>query len=172
MQEGLQDSAEVAEQRKREELQRSLWDLGLSWGLVLVCCTHHLGHWLHGLGWHGLAHGPLLTALANPIVSLALGSVALLGPGRPLIQDGILSLSRCLPLPCWQLCCLALHSSVARCVHARPRRPRPTCSSLAECCHCVCFSLVSLLFCQMTLSEGRERGLRVRLLVGAGATPT
>ncbi|BDA41935.1 probable copper-transporting ATPase SynA [Coccomyxa sp. Obi] len=94
LEEGLQDSAEASEQRKRDELQRSLWDLGLSWGLVLVCCTHHLGHWLHGLGWHGLAHGPLLNALANPTVSLALGSVALLGPGRPLIKDGLVSLAR------------------------------------------------------------------------------
>ncbi len=94
LEEGLQDSAEASEARKREELQRSLWDLGLSWGLVLVCCTHHLGHWLHGLGWHGLAHGPLLNALANPTVSLALGSVALLGPGRPLIKDGLVSLAR------------------------------------------------------------------------------
>ncbi|CAL8460709.1 g240 [Coccomyxa elongata] len=94
LEEGLQDSAEASEVRKRAELQRSLWDLGLSWGLVLVCCTHHLGHWLHGLGWHGLAHGPLLNALANPTVSLALGSVALLGPGRPLIKDGLVSLAR------------------------------------------------------------------------------
>ena len=51
--EGLQDSAESVQERKQQELQRSLWDLGLAWGLVLVCCTHHLGHWLHGLGWHG-----------------------------------------------------------------------------------------------------------------------
>ena len=48
--EGLEDAAGAAEARKRAELARSLWDLGLSWGLVLVCCTHHLGHWLHGLG--------------------------------------------------------------------------------------------------------------------------
>ncbi len=94
VEEGLQDSAEASEQRKRDELQRSLWDLGLSWGLVLVCCTHHLGHFLHGLGWHGLAHGPILDALANPTVSLALGTVALLGPGRPLIKEGLLSLFR------------------------------------------------------------------------------
>jgi len=94
VEEGLQDSAESAEQRKREELQRSLWDLGLSWGLVLVCCTHHLGHWLHSLGWHSMAHGPILDALANPAVSLTLGSVALLGPGRPLIKDGLVSLVR------------------------------------------------------------------------------
>ena len=42
-----------------------------------------------------MAHGPLLTALANPAVSLTLGSVALLGPGRPLIRDGLTSLARC-----------------------------------------------------------------------------
>lgn len=42
----------------------------------------------------GMAHGPILTALSNPTVSLGLGSVALLGPGRPLIKDGLLSLIR------------------------------------------------------------------------------
>lgn len=41
-----------------------------------------------------MAHGPILNALANPTVSLGLGSVALLGPGRPLIKDGLLSLIR------------------------------------------------------------------------------
>ena len=56
--EGLQDSAESVQERKQAELQRSLWDLGLAWGLVLVCCTHHLGHWLHGLGWHGARSHP------------------------------------------------------------------------------------------------------------------
>lgn len=45
-------------------------------------------------GWHGVAHGPLLSALANPAVSVTLGSVALLGPGRPLIRDGLESLLR------------------------------------------------------------------------------
>jgi len=42
----------------------------------------------------GMAHGPILNALSNPTVSLGLGSVALLGPGRPLIKDGLLSLIR------------------------------------------------------------------------------
>ncbi len=51
------------QERKQQELQRSLWDLGLAWGLVLVCCTHHLGHWLHGLGWHGAVLAPLLHLL-------------------------------------------------------------------------------------------------------------
>ena len=67
VEEGLADSAEAVQERKRAELQRSLWDLGLAWGLVLVCCTHHLGHWLHGLGWHGEA--ALLAALPQPLCS-------------------------------------------------------------------------------------------------------
>ena len=41
-----------------------------------------------------MAHGPFLNALSNPTVSLGLGTVALLGPGRPLIKDGIISLIR------------------------------------------------------------------------------
>ena len=50
-----------------------------------------------GMSWllcAGMAHGPILNALSNPTVSLGLGSVALLGPGRPLIKDGLLSLIR------------------------------------------------------------------------------
>lgn len=62
---------------------------------MAVCCTHHLGHFLHELGWHGAAHGPLLAALAQPGVSLALGAAALAGPGRPLVVDGAKSLFRC-----------------------------------------------------------------------------
>jgi len=72
-------------------------DLAAAWGLVAVCCTHHLGHFLHELGWHGAAHGPLLAALAQPGVSLALGAAALAGPGRPLVVDGAKSLWRCVP---------------------------------------------------------------------------
>ena len=72
-------------------------DLAVAWGLVAVCCTHHLGHFLHELGWHGAAHGPLLAALAQPGVSLALGAAALAGPGRPLVVDGAKSLWRCVP---------------------------------------------------------------------------
>ena len=49
-------------------------------------------------GWHGAAHGPLLNALSSPAVSVTLGSVALLGPGRPLIRDGLESLLRWSPL--------------------------------------------------------------------------
>jgi len=58
---------------------------------------------LHGLGWHGAAHGPVLSALAQPGVSLALGAAALAGPGRPLVRDGARALARCGPcntLPC------------------------------------------------------------------------
>lgn len=56
----------------------------------------------------GMAHGPILNALSNPAVSLGLGSVALLGPGRPLIKDGILSLIRChiAEPPCIMMLCM------------------------------------------------------------------
>ena len=75
--EGLQDSAESVQERKQQELQRSLWDLGLAWGLVLICCTHHLGHWLHGLGWHGKA----LSALHPSVCHVFHFKQAHSGPG-------------------------------------------------------------------------------------------
>ena len=49
---------------------------------------------MNALSAAGMAHGPILNALSNPTVSLGLGTVALLGPGRPLIKDGIMSLIR------------------------------------------------------------------------------
>ena len=71
----MQDSAESVQERKQQELQRSLWDLGLAWGLVLVCCTHHLGHWLHGLGWHGKRYAastrPATGLMAHTVMGLA-----------------------------------------------------------------------------------------------------
>jgi Cu2+-exporting ATPase len=90
----LSDEAEKADARKAEELQRSLLNLGVAWGLALLCCTHHVGHWLHALGYHGLAHGSLMTAMGNPWISGALGAFALLGPGRTLVRDGAVSLYR------------------------------------------------------------------------------
>ncbi len=81
--EGLQDSAESVQERKQQELQRSLWDLGLAWGLVLICCTHHLGHWLHGLGWHGKA----LSALHPSVCHVFHFEQAHSGPGPCAASD-------------------------------------------------------------------------------------
>ena len=91
---GLLGDAERADEKRSEELQRSLVDLGVAWTLALLCCTHHLGHWLHAAGFHGLAHGAFMGAMANPWLSGALGAFALLGPGRKVVRDGALSLYR------------------------------------------------------------------------------
>ena len=89
---------EKSQQAKQAELQKSILDLGIAWSLALICCTHHLGHWLHGLGLHQVAHLPILNTMhqtfSNPAASAALGAVALLGPGRTLLMDGALSLAR------------------------------------------------------------------------------
>lgn len=66
----------------QDEARRSLVDLAIAWLLVGACCAHHAGHLLHALGYHEVAHAPLLVALADPRVSGALGAFALLGPGR------------------------------------------------------------------------------------------
>ena len=42
-----------------------------------------------------LAHAPLLHAMGSPVASAALGALALIGPGRKILVDGILSLVRC-----------------------------------------------------------------------------
>ncbi|KAK9846485.1 hypothetical protein WJX81_005091 [Elliptochloris bilobata] len=64
---GLADEAAASEARRRGELQRSMVDLAVAWGLVA------------------------------PGVSLALGAAALAGPGRPLVVDGAKSLVRGVP---------------------------------------------------------------------------
>ena len=96
--EGLAGEAEHAEAAKQAELRRSLLDLAIAWSLALICCTHHLGHWLHSLGLHSVAHLPLLNTahqvFSNPAASAALGAFALLGPGRKLLVDGTARLAR------------------------------------------------------------------------------
>lgn len=95
---GMLGDTETRQQAKQAELQKSILDLGIAWSLALVCCTHHLGHWLHSLGLHQFAHLPILNTMhqtfSNPAASAALGAVALLGPGRKLLVDGALSLAR------------------------------------------------------------------------------
>lgn len=68
--------------RVQAEARASVINLGVAWALVALCCTHHAGHVLHAMGYHEVAHAPLLTLLADPRVSGALGAFALLGPGR------------------------------------------------------------------------------------------
>ena len=41
--------------------------LGFAWTLVAMCCLHHAGHALHDLGFHAVAHLPLLHAMGTPI---------------------------------------------------------------------------------------------------------
>ncbi|PRW05833.1 copper-transporting ATPase chloroplastic [Chlorella sorokiniana] len=94
---GVADDAAALSERKQEELKKSTRDLAFAWGLALVCCTHHLGHMLHAMGLHQFAHTEFMHALGNPWVSGALGALALLGPGRPLLVDGALSLVRGAP---------------------------------------------------------------------------
>lgn len=71
-----------AEERRAAEARAASLNLAVAWGLVLLCCSHHFGHLAHAVGLHGVAHGPLMTALGSPPVAGALGAFALLGPGR------------------------------------------------------------------------------------------
>lgn len=85
-------AATERERRDAEEARRATLNLALAWALVALCCTHHAGHIFHALGYHSLAHSPVMEVLGNPLVSGALGALALLGPGRPLIVDGFRAL--------------------------------------------------------------------------------
>ncbi|KAF8061329.1 PAA2 [Scenedesmus sp. PABB004] len=85
-------ASDEADARRAEEARASLVNLGLAWALVLLCCSHHLGHLLHALGYHQFAHTPFMALMGQPAVSGALGAFALLGPGRTLLVDGLRSL--------------------------------------------------------------------------------
>eukprot|EP00898_Chlorokybus_atmophyticus_P007014 jgi/Chlat1/7313/Chrsp58S06935 len=65
-----------------------------AWGLVAVCCLGHVGHHLHHMGLHSLAHGPVLTAFEHPWTQCAIAAAALLGPGRELLADGVQAFRR------------------------------------------------------------------------------
>lgn len=91
--ETMRDPGEVAEERERA-VRKATIDVIVAWTLALVCCSHHIGHVLHFLGVHSLAHHPALMAMHNPWVSALTAAVALLGPGRSVLADGFRSLSK------------------------------------------------------------------------------
>lgn len=91
---GLLAAADTLNASKAAELRAGLLNLGLAWGLVALCCTHHVGHILHTAGFHEFAHTPFLHALGSPAASATLGALALLGPGRSILVNGVLSLIR------------------------------------------------------------------------------
>lgn len=91
---GLLAAADTLNASKAAELRAGLLNLGLAWGLVALCCTHHVGHILHAAGFHEFAHTPFLHALGSPAASATLGALALLGPGRSILINGVLSLIR------------------------------------------------------------------------------
>lgn len=84
--------SDEAEAKREADARRSLINLGMAWSLVLLCCSHHIGHMLHMMGYHQFAHTPFMAFMSNPSVSGALGAFALFGPGRTLLLDGAKSL--------------------------------------------------------------------------------
>ncbi len=63
---GLLASAKLAEEAKQEELRKGLLDLGVAWGLVAVCCAHHVGHFAHAMGCEPRQAGQSLGCQAYP----------------------------------------------------------------------------------------------------------
>ncbi len=49
---GFLEGADETEASRAAELRAGVLNLGLAWGLVALCCTHHAGHMLHGTGLH------------------------------------------------------------------------------------------------------------------------
>ena len=49
---GLLEAADASEADRAAELRAGVLNLGMAWGLVALCCTHHMGHALHAAGFH------------------------------------------------------------------------------------------------------------------------
>ncbi|GJP57652.1 hypothetical protein CLOP_g14524, partial [Closterium sp. NIES-67] len=87
---------EAAERRQRA-VARARVDVAVAGVLAGLCCAHHVGHLLHGMGLHALAHGPWMAVLDDVRVRSAIAAVALLGPARDLLWDGMRALLRLSP---------------------------------------------------------------------------
>ncbi|OEL16438.1 Copper-transporting ATPase PAA2, chloroplastic [Dichanthelium oligosanthes] len=74
--------------RKEELLGRSRGRVAFAWTLVALCCGSHASHILHSLGIH-VGHGTFLDLLHNSYVKCGIATVALLGPGRDILFDGL-----------------------------------------------------------------------------------
>ncbi|KAL5783529.1 hypothetical protein ACOSP7_008558 [Xanthoceras sorbifolium] len=75
--------------RKKEELlAKSRNRVAFAWTLVALCCGSHASHILHSLGIH-VAHGSFWELLHNSYVKGGFALVALFGPGRELLFDGL-----------------------------------------------------------------------------------
>uniref|UniRef100_A0A453IWR0 HMA domain-containing protein n=1 Tax=Aegilops tauschii subsp. strangulata TaxID=200361 RepID=A0A453IWR0_AEGTS len=74
--------------RKSELLTRSRGRVAFAWTLVALCCGSHASHLLHSLGIH-IGHGTFLDVLHNSYVKCGIAVVALFGPGRDILFDGL-----------------------------------------------------------------------------------
>ena len=52
--------SDEAETKRAAEARASLVNLVVAGSLVVLCCTHHVGHLLHALGYHQFAHGAFM----------------------------------------------------------------------------------------------------------------
>ncbi|XP_051183175.1 copper-transporting ATPase PAA2, chloroplastic [Lolium perenne] len=74
--------------RKAELLARSRGRVAFAWTLVALCCGAHATHLLHSIGIH-VGHGTFLDLLHNSYVKCGIAMVALFGPGRDILFDGL-----------------------------------------------------------------------------------
>ncbi|KAA0064539.1 copper-transporting ATPase PAA2 [Cucumis melo var. makuwa] len=80
-------------EKKRRMLIKSRNRVAVAWTLVALCCGSHASHILHPLGIH-IHNGPLMEILHNSYVKGCFALVALLGPGRELLFDGLRALRK------------------------------------------------------------------------------
>ncbi|KAK4853487.1 hypothetical protein QYF36_009926 [Acer negundo] len=74
--------------KKEELLVKSRNRVAFAWTLVALCCGSHASHILHSIGIH-VAHGSFWELLHNSYVKGGFAMMALFGPGRDLLFDGL-----------------------------------------------------------------------------------
>jgi len=69
---GFLEGADETEASRAAELRAGVLNLGLAWGLVALCCTHHAGHMLHGTGLHEVIaqNSAILQQVTDPATDL------------------------------------------------------------------------------------------------------
>ncbi|ERN11270.1 copper-transporting ATPase PAA2, chloroplastic isoform X1 [Amborella trichopoda] len=75
-------------EKKEASLVKSRVKVAFAWALVALCCGTHGAHSLHSVGIH-IAHGWFWELLENSFVKCGMASIALFGPGRELLLDGL-----------------------------------------------------------------------------------
>lgn len=91
---GSNAAGKVVQAKREERLRRirdTTWRLAVAWLLASACMVHHVAHWL------GAAVPAWMHVLGSTPVNATLSALALIGPGRSIVSEGLAALARGAP---------------------------------------------------------------------------